>query len=57
MVQQHGDDLLGPEVLDSPAELGQKRKFRTVCVDSVGHDVLAVCLYVRISLQQEDGDD
>ena len=48
MVQQHGDDLLGPEVLNSPAELGQKRKIRTVTVDPVVYNVLAVCLYVRI---------
>jgi hypothetical protein len=45
IVQQHGTDLFDPEVLNSSTELGQGRQFRTVSVDSVVHDVLAVCLY------------
>ena len=55
MVQQHGDDLLGPEILNSPAKLGQKRKIRAVCVDSVLHDVLAVCLYGEIIYDKKWG--
>jgi hypothetical protein len=45
MVQQHRNDLLCPEVLNSSTEFRAERKFRTVGVDSVTHNVLAVCLY------------
>jgi hypothetical protein len=45
MVQQHRNDLLCPEALNSSTEFGPERKFRTVGVDSVTHNVLAVCLY------------
>jgi hypothetical protein len=45
MVQQNGNDLLRPEVLNSLTELGQERKIGTISVDSVVHNVLAVFLY------------
>jgi len=48
MVQQHGNDLLGPEVLNGSTELGHERKLRTVSIDSVLHNILAVCLYKDI---------
>jgi hypothetical protein len=44
MIQQYGNDLLGPKVLNSSTKPGQERKFWTVCVHSVFHNVLAVCL-------------
>ena len=44
MVQQQGDDLLDPEVLNNLTKLGQEGKYRTVGVDWVIHDVLALCL-------------
>jgi hypothetical protein len=53
MLQQHRNDLLCPEVLNSSAEFGPERKFRTVGVDSVTHYVLAVCLYGWQRSQQE----
>jgi hypothetical protein len=45
IAQQHGNDLLGPEVLNGSTKLGQEREIRTVSVNSVLHDVLAVYLY------------
>ena len=44
--QQQGNDLLHPEVLNNSIKFGQERKIRTVSVESVFHDVFAVCLYV-----------
>jgi hypothetical protein len=52
MLRQYRNDLLCPYVLNSSTELGPEREFRTVGVDSVTHNVLAVCLYDGQRLQQ-----
>jgi hypothetical protein len=45
MLLQHRNNLFCPEVLNSSTEFGLERKFRTVGVNSVIYNVLAVCLY------------
>ena len=51
MVQQHGNDLLGPESLNNSTELGQGES-GTVGVSWVAHNVLAICLYGGTRLRQ-----
>jgi hypothetical protein len=53
MLQHHRNDLLYPEVLNSPTEFGPERKLRAVGVDSVTQNVLAVCLYGGSVYKQE----
>ena len=52
MVQQHGNDLLGPESLNNSTELGQEGESGTVGVSWVAHNVLAICLYGGTRLRQ-----
>ena len=44
IVQQLGNNLLGPQILNSLTEVGQEQKIGAVSVDWVVHNVLAIFL-------------